>query len=92
MRQIRIPIILSSFDAVKTRRRQVACTRRGVPLSEQIWRLHAESYGVYGVCKVWVVLLRQGTAVARRVTGSAGFLTKGRCRGRSERLRMSTPM
>lgn len=54
----------STYYAAKAR---PACDRmiRDAELLAQIRRVHADNYGVYGVCKVWLQLHRVGIMVAR---------------------------
>ena len=54
----------SSYYAAKHRRR---CQRdvRDEALKEEIGRVHAADYGVYGARKVWRQLHRDGVVVAR---------------------------
>jgi transposase InsO family protein len=46
-------------------RERSSCVRRDEQLKSQIRRVHAENFGVYGARKVWLVLNREGIAVAR---------------------------
>ena len=56
----------STYYAVKAREREPSMrARRDAELIERIRYVHRESYGVYGVRKVWWQLQREGVAVAR---------------------------
>jgi len=63
-------------------------------LTEQVRRVHAENYGVYGARKVWLALNREGVPVARctverlmRADGLAGAV-----RGKVRRTTISDPV
>ncbi len=59
-----LKIATSTYYAAKNR---IPSTRaiRDVELKKQISRVHADNHGVYGVCKVWRQLHREGIPVAR---------------------------
>lgn len=62
--ELGVPIAPSTYYEQVSRtpsRRQL----RDKELSEQIQRVHAANYGVYGARKVWLALNREGIAVAR---------------------------
>jgi hypothetical protein len=61
---VRWPIAPSTYCAA-CRRSPSVRARRDAWLSEQIRRIHADNYGVYGARKVWLALNRESTAVAR---------------------------
>ncbi len=50
---------------------------RDAEISEQIQRVHAANYGVYGARKVWLAFNREGVSVARctveRLTATLGL-------------------
>jgi hypothetical protein len=58
------PIASSTYRAA-CRRSPSLRTRRDERLAEQIRRVHAANYGVYGARKVWLALNREGIEVAR---------------------------
>jgi putative transposase len=58
------PIASSTYRAALTRMPS-ARARRDTWLADQIARVHADNYGVFGARKVWLVLNRQGVPVAR---------------------------
>jgi putative transposase len=58
------PIASSTYRAA-CRRLPSVRARRDAQLAEQIRRVHAENYGVYGARKVWLALNREGVDVAR---------------------------
>jgi putative transposase len=58
------PIAPSTYSGAACRQPS-ARARRDEQLKEQITRVHAENYGVYGARKVWLALNREGTPVAR---------------------------
>ena len=64
-----LPIAPSRFYESKTRKvgrsRMLARTRRDGQLREHIGRVWEENFRVYGVCKVWRQLHREGIVVAR---------------------------
>jgi putative transposase len=70
-------------------RRQV----RDGTLKDQITRVHAENYGVYGARKVWLALNRAGIAVARctveRLMAELGLT--GAVRGKTKRTTIADP-
>ncbi len=57
--------IASSTYRAAVRRLSSARARRDDELKAAISRVHADNYGVFGARKVWLVLNRQGIAVAR---------------------------
>jgi putative transposase len=59
-----LPIAPSTYYAVKGRLPS-ARSRRDQELQDEIRRVHAEHFGVYGTRKVWRQLKREGIAVAR---------------------------
>ena len=80
------PIASSTYRAA-CRRSPSARARRDVWLTQQIARIHADNYGVYGARKVWLALNREGIAVARctveRLMRQAGL--RGVVRGKTRR-------
>ncbi|WP_372472176.1 IS3 family transposase [Jidongwangia harbinensis] len=76
------PIASSTYRAV-CRWLPSARARRDAWLSEQIRRVHAANYGVYGARKVWPALNREGIEVprcTRRTAHARGW--PARCRAR----------
>ncbi len=69
------------------RRAPSARSVRDAELKEQIARVHAENFGVYGAPKVWAQLNREGWAVARctveRLMRDLGL--RGAIRGKPKR-------
>jgi putative transposase len=57
-------IATSTYYAARKRLPSVRAVR-DAQLDEQIRRVHADNYGVYGACKVWRQLQREGHQVAR---------------------------
>jgi putative transposase len=82
----------SSYYAAGSRRPS-ARARRDEALTEQIRRVHAENFGVYGVRKTWRTLRRDGTPVARctvaRLMRRAGLA--GAVRGKVKRTTVPAP-
>ncbi|GAA4264341.1 hypothetical protein GCM10022255_117090 [Dactylosporangium darangshiense] len=80
------PIASSTYRAA-CRRLPSARARRDAWLCEQIRRVHAANYGVYGARKVWLALNREGIEVARctveRLMCQLGL--RGVVRGRTRR-------
>jgi putative transposase len=80
------PIASSTYRAA-IRRLPSARARRDLWLTAEIARVHADNYGVFGARKVWLVLNRQGIAVARctveRLMRQAGL--RGVVRGKVRR-------
>jgi transposase InsO family protein len=68
-------------------------TVRDAQLTEQIKRVHAENYGVYGARKIWLTLNREGTPVARctveRLMATLGLV--GARRGKTKRTTIADP-
>ena len=64
-----LPIALSTYHIHAARRadpgKAPARVQRDQALCEQIRRVHEANFGVYGACKVWRQLGREGIAVAR---------------------------
>jgi putative transposase len=80
------PIASSTYWAALKRPASARAVRDG-ELSEQIRRVHADNYGVYGARKVWRQLHREGVPVARctverlmRAQGLAGAVRGARTR------------
>ena len=74
------------------------CSRRKVrdaALVEQISKIHAENYGVYGIRKMWHALRRQGITIGREQTARlmrlAGVSGKGKGRSPITTRRPKTP-
>jgi putative transposase len=67
--------------------------RRDANLLEQIRRVHAENYSVYGARKVWLTLNREGIGVGRctveRLMRTGGL--RGAIRGRVKRTTIADP-
>jgi putative transposase len=67
--------------------------RRDADLLEQIRRVHAENYSVYGARKVWLTLNREGIQVARctveRLMRTGGL--RGAIRGKVKRTTIADP-
>jgi putative transposase len=84
------PIAASTVRAYRSRPAS-ARQRRDEELCEHIRRIHKENYGVFGARKVWLVLNREGIAVARctveRLMRQMGL--RGVVRGR--RVRTTVP-
>jgi putative transposase len=60
------PIAPSTYYDARAAVRQPSRRQlRDVELKDEIARVHAENYGVYGARKVWLALNREGVAVAR---------------------------
>jgi putative transposase len=60
------PIAPSTYYAALARHRAPSARRcRDEALKVEIARVHAENFGVYGARKIWLVLNREGIAVAR---------------------------
>ena len=86
-----LPIAPSTYHAHAARRADPAKasprTRRDLVMVEQIRRVHAANFGVYGARKVWRQLGREGIAVARctveRLMRSMGL--RGVVRGKEVR-------
>ncbi len=80
------PIASGTYRAHR-QRLPSARARRDEWLTEQIRRVHAANYGVYGARKVWLALNREGIAVARctveRLMRSLGL--RGAVRGKTRR-------
>jgi putative transposase len=80
------PIASGTYRAYR-RRLPSARARRDAWLAEQIRRVHAANYGVYGARKVWLALNREGIPVARctveRLMRSLGL--RGAVRGKTRR-------
>ena len=64
-----LPIAPSTYYEMKARERDPGrLPPRAIKdeqLKPEIWRVHAENYGVYGARKVWKQLNREGIKVAR---------------------------
>ena len=59
------PIAPSTYYDARAAVRQPSRRQlRDVELKDEIARVHAENYGVYGARKVWLALNREGVAVA----------------------------
>ncbi|WP_371681157.1 IS3 family transposase, partial [Microvirga sp. KLBC 81] len=90
-----LPIAPSTYHEHAARKanpdRRPARERRDAALSQEIRRVFAENFGVYGVRKVWRQLQREGIAVARctvaRLMRQMGL--KGVVRGKSIRTTVS---
>jgi putative transposase len=90
-----LPIAPSTYYEHAARKanpdRRPARERRDAALSQEIRRVFAENFGVYGVRKVWRQLQREGIAVARctvaRLMRQMGL--KGVVRGKSIRTTVS---
>ncbi|ANY82277.1 transposase (plasmid) [Microvirga ossetica] len=90
-----LPIAPSTYHEHAARKanpdRRPARERRDAELSQEIHRVFAANFGVYGVRKVWRQLQREGIAVARcavaRLMRQMGL--KGVVRGRSIRTTVS---
>jgi transposase InsO family protein len=71
-----LPIAPSTYHAAKGRPPS-ARARRDEELKAEITRVHRDNFGVYGACKVWRQLRREGIAVARctveRLMGELGL-------------------
>jgi putative transposase len=84
------PIAPSTYYDARSRTPS-ARDMRDEALKVEIARVHAENFGVYGARKVWLVLNREGVAVARctveRLMGELGLV--GARRGR--RVRTTVP-
>lgn len=90
-----LPIALSTYYAHVAQRaepaRGSARSPRDGMLQAEVWRVHAENFGVYSVRKVWRRLGREGTPVARctvaRLMRQMGL--RGVVRGKETRTTMS---
>jgi putative transposase len=86
------PIAPSSYYAARAaERRPAPRARRDEQLRQEVLRVHAANYGVYGARKVWLALNREGVRVARctveRLMRELGLV--GARRGRCHRTTMA---
>jgi putative transposase len=90
-----LPIAPSTYYEYAARKadpdRRPARERRDIELSQEIYRVFAANFGVYGVRKVWRQMKREGIAVARctvaRLMRQMGL--QGVVRGKSVRTTVS---
>jgi len=87
-----LPIAPSSYYE-QVNKRPTAREHRDALLTNEIRRVHATNYGVYGARKVWLTLNREGTPVARctveRLMRDEGL--HGAVRGKVKRTTIADP-